>query len=87
MLVEPGENRRHLAVLVAQLVHQLDGERVRQRHAFEFGKDGRHGLRRPRARAQQSVRHLIGLLPRNITVGDPAGDAPQVFDQHDTQCN
>jgi hypothetical protein len=66
---------------------KLDRKCVRQGHALEFGKDRCRRLGLPRARAQQSVGDLIGLLPRDIAVGNPAGDAPQVFDQHDAQGN
>ena len=85
MLVEPGENRRHLDVLIAQLADHLNRERVRKRHALEFGQHRRRRLRLPRSRAQQPVGKIVGVLPRDVAVGDPAGEAPKIFDQHDTQ--
>ena len=61
MLVEPGQRRRDPGVLVAQPLHELHGERVRQRRAFEPREHHRRRLGGAAAGAQQAVGERVRL--------------------------
>ena len=84
-LVEPGQRRRELRVLVAQPMHQLDGKGVRQWPVGTASEDGRGRLGRTAADAEQSIRKAIGLATRGAAHSDQLGEASQVLDQHDLQ--
>ena len=76
---------RDPGVLVAQPVHELDGECVRQRRAMPIREHHRHRFGGAAARAQQAVGESVRLLPRGAAVHDLLGEAPEIFDQHDPE--
>ena len=61
-LVEPGQRWRDPRILVAQSVHELDRERVRQPGALVTREHHRHRFGRVSASAQQTVGEAVGLL-------------------------
>ena len=85
MLVEPRQRGGDPGILVAQPVHQLDGECVRQRRAFALREHTRRRFGGAAASTQQAVGETIRLLPRGTAVHDQFGDASEVFDQHDPE--
>ena len=79
-VVEPGEGRGDVRVLVAQPAEQghREGD-VAQ--ALLMAPQQRRGLGRPRL-AQQAVRQRVGLLAHHPGAHHPLGQAPQVLHQH-----
>ena len=85
MLVEPRQRRGDPGILIAQAVHELDGECFGQSRAFTLGEHDRRRFGRVSARAQQPVGESVRLLPRGAAVHDQFGEPSQVFDQHDPE--
>ncbi len=86
LILEPGEGRRHLRILVAQPLHQLDGERGHQRLRAAHSRQ-RLRVHLLTVHAQQSVGDGVGTLACRAADDDALRDAPQVLDQHDAQGN
>ena len=86
-LVEPGQRRRNLRVLVAQPVHELHCERVRQRRALVIRQECRRRFGGPPAGTQQTVGEGVGVPPGGAIAHDRFGKTPEVLDQHNPQGN
>ena len=85
--VQPQQRRRHLGILIAQALNQLDREGPRQRRLFEAFKGRFGGLCFAAANSQQPVGQNVGLLSRRSAAHDALGGAPQIFHQNDSERN
>ena len=84
-LLEPAHGRRRLRILVAQALDELDDEALGERRPL-VGRE-RPGVGDKVAHAQQPVGHDIGLLARGPAAHDAHGRSPEIFHQHDAQCD
>ncbi len=86
-IIKPGQDRRHLRILIAQAVNEFDRERIAERHLLEVGKNSQSRLWRARPGAQQPIGELIRLQSRGVAVDDSASQPPKILDEYDPQRN
>ena len=84
-LVEPGQRRRDLRILIAQPMHELDREGLRKRPALMRRKHDGDRFGRPAARAQQAVGETVRRMPLGAALGDLLREASEILDQNDPQ--
>ena len=86
-LVEPGQRRSNSGILIAQPVHELHREGVRQRCPVVVRKHHRRRFGGASAGAQQTVGDSVRLLPGGAIAHDRLGETSQILDEHDPQCD
>jgi hypothetical protein len=85
--VQPKQCRRHLGILIAQPLNQLDREGPRQRRVVEAPKGRFGGLCFAAANSEQPVGQSVGFLSSRSAADDALCRAPQVFHQNDSEGN
>jgi hypothetical protein len=83
LLVEPGERRHGLGILVTQALDELDGERRRQCGCVKGSE--REGPGRLSGETEELVRQGVGFLAGGTSLDDPLGEPPQVLHEHDPE--
>ena len=86
-LIEPRENWGNFGILITQSMNKLNRKSVGKRHALQIGENRRAQAPERASPSQQSVSEMIRLLPCDVTVHNPAGQPPQIFDEHNPERN
>ncbi len=84
-VVEPPQRRYHCGILLAEPLRKLNRERACERDTLEAPKSGGGRELSASRRTEQTVRERVGLFAGGSRPNDPVREAPQVFDQDDTE--
>ncbi len=84
-LIEPCQRRRDPRILVAQPMHELNGERFGKRRALMGEKDDGDRFGGPFPGSEQPVGQAVRHITRRATLRDLLREASEILDQHDPQ--
>ena len=84
-LVEPGQRRGELRILIAKPMHEFDREGLGKGLRATSGENDRRRFRGAPAHAKQAIRKAICLMASGAAACDLLRKPPQIFDQDDLQ--
>ena len=86
-LLEPFQGGRDARILIAKTLDDLHDERCRDVAVLFAVVQQRALIGRLAVHSQQAIGNAVRLFPLHTTAHDAARGAPQVLDEHDSQCD